>query len=183
MEAVMPTLPAVNEAFVREEMLKTLQWVPRIAISYGLMKGYHEMLPRPEVSAVPDLEPIDFENRQLQTDLSKLAVTKIVDDKNEDRVVYCARVEPNGAGQTAEYRENSAAAYELYVITDQAGEVLDINHRVQHCLNASRSFAPHEAPAHMFPAKAMFDLDWDDIAPSAQAFFVKLLTDMTVEPE
>ena len=183
MEAVMPTLPAVDEAFVRAEMLKTLQWVPRIAISYGLMKGYHETLSRPEEGAVPNLEPIDFENRQLQADLSKLAVTKIVDDKNQNRVVYCARVEPSGARQTAEYRENSAAAYELYVITDQAGEVLDINHRVQHCLNASRSFAPHEAPAHMFPAKAMFDLDWEDIAPSAQAVFVKLLTDMTVEPE
>jgi hypothetical protein len=42
MQDVIPTMPFVDEAFVQSEMLNTLQWVSKVGISYGLMKGYHE---------------------------------------------------------------------------------------------------------------------------------------------
>ncbi|MBK9519672.1 MAG: tetratricopeptide repeat protein [Anaeromyxobacter sp.] len=45
MQEVIPTMPHADEAFVQSEMLKTLQWVPKIAISYGLKKGYHKGSP------------------------------------------------------------------------------------------------------------------------------------------
>ena len=38
-------MPFADEAFVQSEMLKTLQWISKIAISYGLMKGYHKGSP------------------------------------------------------------------------------------------------------------------------------------------
>jgi hypothetical protein len=108
-----------------------------------------------------------------------MSVQKIVDNADEDRSVYCHRVEPGSDERGFEFHEHGASAYELYVICTQAGEVLEVNHRVQHCPCGSRSFAPHGAPVHLFPAHALFDLEWEDIAPSARTYFLEFLSQIT----
>ena len=41
MEAAIEARPSVDEGYVRAEMLETLRWIPRIAISYALEKRLH----------------------------------------------------------------------------------------------------------------------------------------------
>lgn len=128
---------------------------------------------------MPFSAPSDFIGLKLCNDLGAVSVEKVVDDEHDDRAVFCARVEPGSYERGAEFHEHGASAYELYVICTRSGEVLDVNHRVQHCPCGSRSFAPQGAPVHMLPADAMFDLDWEDIAVSAQTYFLDVLRAMT----
>lgn len=94
--------------------------------------------------------------------------------------MYVLRLAPEETGEwdkIAEYGDAGARAYELYVITD--GHIItDVNHRVQQLPCSGRSFAPHGAPAWMFPDEAMFDIEWSDLASSAQREMIATLKAM-----
>lgn len=107
---------------------------------------------------------------------------RILTKPDEEKIVYCYRFEPRNYDEADAFHEGEAVAYELYVICSCSGEIEQVNHRVEPSGCGGCSFAPQGAPAWVFPAGAMFDIEWDDIVANARGRMLHLLGLMTANP-
>jgi hypothetical protein len=125
--------------------------------------------------------PDDFVGKHLVDDFSSLPLM-ILTKPDEEKTVYGYRFEPRNCDEADAFHEGGAVTYELYVICSRSGEIEQVNHRVEPSGCGGRSFAPQGAPAWMFPAGAMFDIEWNDIVENAQGRMLHLLDVMTASP-
>ena len=119
--------------------------------------------------------PGDYISKKIKADLSKLPVT-VVNKDIDEKIVYCQRYEPTelGGEEHRKYHLSGAGAYELYIICSD-NKIEDINYRIEQLQCSHHSYAPHGAPAWIFPEGAMFDIEWDDIVPLVRKDMLNLL--------
>ncbi len=125
--------------------------------------------------------PTDFFGKVVRPNWSSLGMKRLSSETDEPMVLV-SRFDPESLDEAGKFHTHSAVGYELYVICTPNGVIQAINHRIEQCCMAHRSFAPSSAPTHIFPAGALFDIEWQDIAPVARRRMLKLLTQLTNSP-
>lgn len=123
--------------------------------------------------------PDDFVEKSVRKDLSRLPVKRI-NTNEENKVVYACRFEPVDWDEGKTFHDCGAVAYEMYVMC-QGQKIAEMNCRVEQCKCGGHSFAPHGAPAWLFPDGAMFDISWGDIAEGCRVRMLRLLSAMTAK--
>jgi len=125
--------------------------------------------------------PSDFIGKRVKDDITNTAF-KIITDESAERVVYCARFEPEvGTAEHGRLHDLGAAAYEVYLIC-QNQTIEETNLRIEQLPCSRHSHAPHAAPAWMFPEGAMFDIEWEDIVASCRKQITKAIGMVIVPP-
>ncbi len=127
--------------------------------------------------------PEDYFGREIKANIKALPVT-IYNADTDEKTVYCQRFEPLklGSKEHAQFHDAGAMAYEIYIICSN-NIIEDINHRIEQTPCAHHSYAPHGAPAWMFPEGAMFDIEWGDIILPVRRRMLALLDAFIAAPK